>query len=83
MAAEADRQFVMYGGDITRRRPVSRPPIRPGWLGLGVITIDFDVTDPDALVMFIGGDLAAGLAREAGAPSWAPPLSAAVSSTSA
>jgi uncharacterized repeat protein (TIGR01451 family) len=59
-----DRQFVMYGGDITSTSLIpthTTDPSEPG-SDYANITINFDVTDADGRVMLLfGGHLAAGL----------------------
>jgi uncharacterized repeat protein (TIGR01451 family) len=58
-----DRQFVMYGGDITSTSLITHTtdPSEAG-SDYGNITINFDVTDADGKVMLLfGGHLAAGL----------------------
>ncbi len=60
---QADRQFVMYGGDITGTSGITHTtdPAEAG-SDYGVITINFDVTDADGRVMLLfGGHLASGL----------------------
>jgi len=59
---QANRQFVMYGGDITSTSGIthSSDPGEPG-SDYGNITINFDVTDSNGRVMLLfGGHLAAG-----------------------
>jgi uncharacterized repeat protein (TIGR01451 family) len=59
---QANRQFVMYGGDITGTSGITHTvdPAEPG-SDYGNITINFDVTDSNGRVMLLfGGHLAAG-----------------------
>jgi len=60
---QANRQFVMYGGDLTGTSAITHTtdPAEAG-SDYGVITINFNVTDADGRVMLLfGGHLAAGL----------------------
>ena len=59
---QANRQFVMYGGDITATSAITHS-VDPAEAGsdYGNITLTFDVTDADGRVMLLfGGHLASG-----------------------